>query len=164
MIKDGTLYETSIQSPLTESSVISPRGKNAKNKLVAGVILTSLIDAFSILVIYLLVNFSTSGEILYISKDMELPSATKAQSLERTTLVKIENGQWFIEDKPVQQNQLVKSLVNIRKKLARGGANESDVALTIQADRRLKYKVLNKIVLAGSHAGFGEIKFAVITR
>ena len=132
-------------------------------KLVAAVILTSLIDAFSILVIYLLVNFSNSGEILYISKDMELPSATEAKALQRTTLIKIEGNNWFVEDKSVQPNQLVEALVNIRKELVKSGTGEG-AALTIQADRRIKYKVLNRVVLAGSHAGFGEIKFAVITK
>ena len=163
MIKGGILYETSIRSPLVESSVVSPRGGNFKNKLVAAVILTSLVDAFSILVIYLLVNFSNSGEILYISKDMELPSATEVKSLQRTTLVKIEDEKWFIEDKPVHPNQLVEALVNVRKELARSGVEES-AALTVQADRRVRYKVLNQAVLAGSHAGFGEIKFAVRAR
>ena len=163
MIKDGILHETSMQSPLAESSVIDPRHRGGKSKLAAAIILTSLIDAFSILVIYLLVNFSNSGEILYISKDMELPSALEAEALQRTTLIKIENEKWFIEDKPIRQDQLVEALVDIRKELSKSGLGES-AALTIQADRRLKYKVLNRAVLAGNHAGFGEIKFAVIAK
>ena len=163
MIKDAILESTALESPLASASQIRPKAGSQKKSLVASVILTSLIDAFSILVIYLLVNFSNSGEILYLSKDMELPPAEKSEVLQRTTLVKIEKGQLYIEDKVISPKDLVSHLVGIKKKLtADKNFSEDMLALTVQADRRLHYKELNQVVLAGSHAGFGEIKFAVL--
>jgi len=161
MIKYGVLKNTAVESPLQSVSAIKPKSNSRKKKLVAAVILTSLIDAFSILVIYLLVNFSNSGEILYISKDMVLPDATQSETLKRSTLVKVEKGKYFIEDEPVSANKLVQRLVEVKKRLVTSKA-EDNSSLTVQADKHVKYKVLNQVVLAGSHAGFGEIKFAVL--
>ena len=163
MLKDGLINDTALSSPLASASLLNPKNSGKGKKLVAAVILTSLIDAFSILVIYLLVNFSNSGEILYISKDMELPAASESVALQRTTLVKIEKDQLFVEDKPVTQGALVETLIDIRKELAKA-AEVKDFKLTVQADRRVTYKVINQVVLAGSHAGFGEIKFAVLAK
>jgi biopolymer transport protein ExbD len=36
--------------------------------------------------------------------------------------------------------------------------------VTIQADRRLKYEVLNQVVLAASHAGYSDVRFAVMMK
>lgn len=158
------LESTALESPLASSSQIKPKAGGKEKILVASVILTSLIDAFSILVIYLLVNFSNSGEILYLSKDMELPPSQQSEVLQRTTLVKIEKGQLYIEDKPIEAKDLVEHLVEIKKKLTtEGNYSEEMLALTLQADRRLKYLELSQVIQAGSHAGFGEIKFAVLS-
>jgi len=163
MVKNGIINDTTISRPLAHASLINPEGNKRKKHLVATVILTSLIDAFSILVIYLLVNFSNSGEILYMSKDMQLPAAAQSEQLHRSTLVKIEKGQLYIEEKPITSGQLVNQLVAIKKKLVDENSEDKN-SLTVQADKRVKYKMLNEIVLAGSHAGFSEIRFAVLAK
>lgn len=163
MIKNTILESTALESPLRAASQIKPKGGSQKKNLVASVILTSLIDAFSILVIYLLVNFSNTGEILYLSKDMELPPSNQSEILERTTLVKIEKGQLYIEEKPIETKDLVERLVEIKNRLmADGKYTEEMLALTLQADRRIKYNEMSQVIQAGSHAGFSEIKFAVL--
>jgi biopolymer transport protein ExbD len=166
MIKDGVLTTTAGSSPLLSASTLNPKGGGKKRDLVATVILTSLVDAFSILVIYLLVSSSNSGEMLYLSKDMQLPKAAETEILKRNTLVKIEEDRLFIEEEEVAKKDLVARLIEIRKNLKQKheGPEEFVGKLTVQADRRLKYKVLNQIVLASSHAGFSEVKFAVLAQ
>ena len=162
MVNNGVLNSTATQSPLQSASLIAPKSNGKTNRLVAAVILTSLIDAFSILVIYLLVNFSTSGEVLYINKDMELPMASESVTLKRTTLVKIEKDTFYIEDEAIDEKTLLPRLIDVRKELAK--SDKDSLALTVQADRRVDYKTLNHILLAGSQAGFEEIKFAVLVK
>lgn len=164
MLGDGIINQTALGSPILSTSTLNPQGGLRKKNLMAAVILTSLIDAFSILVIYLLVNFSNSGEILYISQGMELPQAKTSVALKRTTLVKLENGKLFLEDKELNRSSLVGALIDIRKKLTESALTKEDqeYALTVQADKHVKYKFLNDIVQAGSQAGFSEIKFAVL--
>lgn len=155
-------------SPLQHSQVNQRRSnfKRHKKSLAAKVMLTSLIDAFSILVIYLLVNFSSTGEILYLSKGMELPAAVTTELLERNTVVKIEKNKIFIEDKEVKVSQLAKMLLEIKKENPVKAIANPDTppshSLTIQADRREEFKLLSPVIAAGGIAGFSDIHFAVL--
>src|SRR5262249_289577 len=51
--------------------------------------LTSMIDMFTILVIFLLMNFSATGEIFFIQKNVKLPEATHSKPLETAPLISI---------------------------------------------------------------------------
>ena len=163
MLKESVIAETAKASPLKEASTLNPEGGKRKGGLLAIVMLTSLVDAFSILVIYLLVSSSNSGEMLYISKDMQLPDAVQTNVLERNTLIKIEKGKYFIENQEIKKDSLVSSLIEIRKNLEKTG-DKTKEAITIQADKRASYDLLNSVILASSHAGFSDIKFAVLTQ
>ena len=130
IIANSIIKETSLASPLLASSTLNPQGGKRGKELMAGVILTSLIDAFSILVIYLLMNFSISGEVLLVSKEMQLPSAKAIVEIERTAVVKLdESNQIFVEEKLVKVKDLVSVLIEKRKLLAQSMAKaepESD--------------------------------------
>ncbi|MBC7457647.1 MAG: biopolymer transporter ExbD [Bdellovibrionaceae bacterium] len=147
-------------------SILNPQGAKWKRSLFADLLLTALIDAFSILVIFLLMNFSSTGEILFINKGVELPSATQADILEHNTVVRYDEGKFFIENKEMaDQNAMIQELLDTRKEWATTHPDEEFRGiLTIQADKKTKYESLNSIVLAMAHAGFGEIRFAVVTK
>lgn len=164
MITNSIIKQSSFESVLKSASVISPKGERHKRNIVADLLLTALIDAFSILVIFLLMNFSSSGEILLLSKGTELPKAG-GEALDRHPVVKIENAKVFIEEKEIPQAQLVEALLGLRKQWQDTHPGEEFPAmLTIQADRRMKYEEMNSVVLASSHAGFSDLKFAVIMK
>ena len=166
MLGNTIVKETALSGIIGSSSVLAPdSGGHHKRNIVADLLLTALIDAFSILVIFLLMSFSSSGDILYIGKNQELPKAARAEALERFPIVKIEEGKYFLEDQPVTADGLVAGLLGVRKKWQEIHTGEEFPAtLTVQADRRVKYEVLNSVVLASSHAGFSDIKFAVIMK
>jgi biopolymer transport protein ExbD len=164
-VRSGVLETTSLVSPLSSASSLNPKSKLKKRNIEAAVVLTSLIDAFSILVIYLLLNYGNSNEILFINKDMELPTSEQSAPFVKSTVVRVEKSQIFIEDKLVDEAQLVSSLVDIRKNInSKATDTEESFSLTIQADKSMTYKELNRVVLAGNHAGFDEIKFAVLMK
>jgi biopolymer transport protein ExbD len=146
-----------MESVLLNTSVLRPKAHKAKKSIVADLLLTALIDAFSILVIFLLMNFSSTGEILFIGKGTELPKAHAVEPLERTLLVKVETEKIYVEDKEVALGQLVQRLVDARK-------NGQQETITLQADRRLKYDFISQIVQAANHAGISQIKFAVMAK
>jgi biopolymer transport protein ExbD len=108
-------------------------------------------------------SFSSTGEILFISKDTELPKAKLGEVLERNPVVKVEGGLMYVEDKEVKPDTIIPALMELRKQFAETRPGEEYPGIvTVQADRRVKYEVLNQIVLAASAAGFGDIRFAVI--
>src|SRR5260370_29442600 len=51
--------------------------------------LTSLVDVMTIIVIFLLMNFSANGEVLYMSKDIKLPDAFHGAQLERAPVISV---------------------------------------------------------------------------
>jgi len=127
--------------------------------------LTSLVDTFSVLVIYLLVSFNTSEELLYINKDMQLPAAALAEELERNVVVKVEKDILYIEEKEVKVPQLVKRLLNVRKNWeSMYPDSQFTGALTIQADKRQSFDLLSHVIQAGGHAGYSDINFAVVRK
>lgn len=140
------------------------RGRKKKS-VVATLMLTSLVDTFSVLVIYLLVSFNTSEELLYINKDMELPAAALAEELERNVVVKVEQDQLYIEEKTVKVKDLVGRLLKVRKNWESLYPEvEFTGALTIQADRRQSFDLLSHVIQAGGHAGYSDINFAVVRK
>lgn len=156
------LHETALQSVLAGESQINPKHGKWKRNINADLLLTALIDAFSILVIFLLMSFSSTGDILFIGKNTELPKASLATMLERNPVVKIEEGKLYVEDKEVTAETIVTELLALRAKFTETRPNEEYPGIvTIQADRRVKYEQLNSIVLAASHAGFSDVRFAV---
>ncbi len=165
MIVDSVLKNTAMHSPLKQASYLHPEGGFAAEKSMdAPLMLTSLVDAFSILVIYLLMHFSASGEILILNKNMELPKAFSSAELIRYTIVKFEEGKYYIEDKEVSEDGLVQALVKLREDWQKYRVNEEfPDKLIVQADRRTPFKALNSVVLAGAQTGYSEIKFAVVS-
>jgi biopolymer transport protein ExbD len=165
-MNQSVLTDTAMQSPLGTASVIGPKHSKWKRNLAADLLLTALIDAFSILVIFLLMSFSSTGEILFINKDTELPSAQKAEVLEPHPVVKLEEGRFILDkDKFESGDGLFNALLELRKKFneARPG-EEMPGVITVQADRRVKYETLNSVVVACAQAGFSDIRFAVLMK
>ena len=89
MLSQSVLSESALHSMIGESSILAPQSERSKRNVIADLLLTALIDAFSILVIFLLMNFSANGEIIFMGKGIELPKAAKGESLERNPVVKV---------------------------------------------------------------------------
>lgn len=68
--------------------------------------LTSMIDMFSMLVIFLLLNFSATGEAFFINKDITLPSAQNALPIESLPLVSISDTTVSLDSEVVGSNPL----------------------------------------------------------
>lgn len=165
MIADGILKTSVLTGTLEGHSIITPKGAKHKRNIAADLLLTALIDAFSILVIFLLMNFSSTGEILMIGKNQELPKAHLANVLERNPVIKVDDGKIYVEDKLVTANSITAELLELRKKYQETNPKgEFPGIATIQADRRVKYDLLNQIILGMNQAGYSDIKFAVVLK
>jgi biopolymer transport protein ExbD len=133
-------------------------GGRSKKNLVAVLTLTSLVDAFSIMLLYLLVQNTGNTSTLELAKSEKLPTAMKADALHNGTLVRIEGNRYFLGDQPIEQVQLAQRL---QEKKAQVTGEEAE-ALIIQADREADFSLVAPIVRAGSISGFHKFRFAVI--
>jgi biopolymer transport protein ExbD len=166
LYSQSVLNDTAMHSVLGGEGFLHPQDAGHHRKSIqADLLLTALIDAFSILVIFLLMSFSSTGDILFISKDTELPKAKLVEVLDRNPVVKVEGGAMFVENKEVKPEGLIAELLELRKQFNETRPGEEYPGIvTVQADRRVKYEVLNQIVMAASAAGFGDIRFAVLAK
>ena len=145
-IKNITYFKNQ-SSPRTSKNLTSP------------LILTPLIDVFSILVVYLLLSFSTAKDMPYLSQEVKLPSAKNGTELENHIIIKFKNGKYFIENIEVSKQKLAKKLLEYQSQ----SISKSKNALIIQADKKEKYRHLNEIVLAANRGGYSDIKFVVLS-
>ena len=165
LASQSVLNETALQTTIGSQSYILPKHGKWKRNLAADLLLTALIDAFSILVIFLLMSFSSTGDMLFIGKGQELPKASRTELLERNPVVKLQEGKIYLEEKEVDVESLVGTLLELRKQFATNHPGEEyPGVLMIQGDRRLKYEELNQVILAASHAGYSDIRFAVLVK
>jgi biopolymer transport protein ExbD len=135
-----------------------------------------MVDMFTIIVIYLLQNFSQDGDILFMSKEIQLPSITSKVQLQRAPVVSISadsvmvDGQKVIETAELTRDATmnVPALEEVMQEKKRNIQQSSQMLsgdgfkglVNVQADKGVKFQVLKKVMFACNVAGFGALNFA----
>ncbi len=138
--------------------------------------LVSLMDIFTILVFFLLVNTS-DGEILPTHKSVELPESTSEQP-PRVTVTLMVN-----EDNILLHGQVVASVPSVMKEegnysralqtalIEQIGATPGPRAdpaerreATIMGDKNIPFRLLKKVMASCTQAGFNRISLAVLQK
>ncbi|SHF24118.1 Biopolymer transport protein ExbD [Microbulbifer donghaiensis] len=135
--------------------------------------LVSLMDIFTILVFFLLVN-SSDVEVLQTDKNIKLPESTAQQKPDVTTVVRVNNAQLFVGDRLIAQvkdiDQGADSIEPLRRELeyraSRAGELPEDKkaigrAVTIMGDEQVPYQLLKQIMQTCAAADFRDMSFAV---
>jgi biopolymer transport protein ExbD len=71
--------------------------RKGKRDTTAVLSLTAMVDMFTVLVIFLLQNYNTTGEILYIPKDVVLPKASSVKELKPAHVVTISSSEILLD-------------------------------------------------------------------
>src|ERR1700689_3266252 len=95
-LKSKTLKVGTFQRHLLKRS---QKRKARKRMMIAGLTLTSMVDMFSLLVIFLLQAFSASPELLMVTKGVTLPAATTGRELEDAPVLAISSEEVFLDQK-----------------------------------------------------------------
>jgi biopolymer transport protein TolR len=131
--------------------------------------MVSLMDIFTILVFFLLVN-ATSTEILPSPKNISLPEAAAEKLPTLNLVIAVDERSILLQGRPVA---LVKDALDPRQKtikplfdaLRREASDNRDVSteqgVTIMGDREIPYGLLKKIMLTCAGAQYTNISFAV---
>jgi biopolymer transport protein ExbD len=141
-------------SPILSLKRINPdQASGNKKSLFFSLNLTTLIDAFCILVIFLLSNMNGRVQNLQTDK-VTLPTAAQTESLSDGLVVRLEKDTIFIDDKAIAEKNVVETLMKSYQKEKR--------PLVIQADKKSNYESIAFIMRAGGQAGFEKYVFAVL--
>jgi len=144
-------------------------------KKTGGLMLTSLMDIFTILVFFLLVN-SSSSEVMQTPKQIKLPdSIVETKPREETVVIMISpevvvvqgenvigtpellaSKKEMVDEVTERLGQLERSIIGINTKEA---AESKEV--TVLADKTIPFLALKKIMSTCTHSGYGKISLAV---
>ena len=150
---------------------------HARMRRGSGLNLVSLMDIFTILVFFLLVN-SAEVQTLETPRDIKLPESVAENKPRETVVVHISNDQILVQGTPVITIAQVDSLEgNIIEPLKVALQRQSDRALrdaasadianrevTILGDQELPYRILKKIMATCTDADYGKLSLAVIQK
>jgi biopolymer transport protein ExbD len=85
--------------------------RRSKRSVTAILSLTAMVDMFTVLVIFLLQNYSATGEILYMPKEIVLPKANRVNELKPSVVVTVSSKEILIDRTPVATFDEVKNSV-----------------------------------------------------
>lgn len=159
MAQTGFLKNKVLYSPIAAQSTLRPQRRKGGRGIGSGLMLTSLVDAFSILVIFLMMN-SAADNSDFTADKVTLPKASEAQATMKTTVVKFAEGKLYVNEKLTDVKDIGGALGALQKSMKDAGDPTAE-SLVIIADQDMDFMTLNPIIVAGSRVGFSEFKFAV---
>lgn len=151
--------------------------RHDRNRKTPGLNLVSLMDIFTILVFFLLVN-SSDVETLPNAKDMQLPESIAEEKSRETVVVMITADNILVQGEVVASvsevmalqgnviNGLKQALVAQNDRVLRKAANQ-DIAqreVTIMGDKDISYRLLKKVMATCTDADYGQISLAVLQK
>ena len=148
-----------------------------RNKRNATLNLVSLMDIFTILVFFLLVN-SSDVETLPNAKDLQLPESIAEAKAKETVVIIVGEQDIIVQGVPVAKvadvlartgnsiPELRQALKSQNDRVLRRAATEEVVAreVTIMGDKEIPYRLLKKVMATCMEADYGKISLAVLQK
>lgn len=138
--------------------------------------LVSLMDIFTILVFFLLVNAS-DGEILPTHKSVELPESVAEQPPRITVTLMVNEDNVLLHGEVIASvssileeegsySKILQAALITRAGEGLGSAGNPDARreATIMGDRKIPYHLLKKVMASCTRAGFNRISLAVLQK
>ena len=170
-----------IGTAFSSHTAIARRLAKRRKSVYATLLLTSLVDMFVILVLYLIQQFNATGQILFIDPDIMLPQARTASALVGSpptvtinqTSISVQGrevestdvlGKAGVWEAPHLQEALLSlrtSASALRDVSAQADVKQRDDTLVVQADLGVPYMLVKKVIFTAQKAGFTRVDFAV---
>ncbi len=160
---------------MKENRRMKRMARSGKHTTGAGLNLVSLMDVFTILVFFLLVN-SGSSDVMEPPKNIQLPDSMVETKPRETVVVMITPQQILVQGEPVITTQEVidskvaiidpvkQRLILQRKKVL--GISTKAVSqskeVTVLAQRTVPFHLMKKVMASCTSAGYEKISLAVI--
>ena len=162
---------------------LGKRRKRSQKFIPPKLMLTSMMDMFTIILIFLLFSFSESPETLHLDKDLELPHSTTEQSYRKTVKLVLSKKELRLNDEVLatvyhheiiglNAGDLKSSALFQRLKITRAqqttavAGQESQPAphVLFLCDKSYSFKTINKVIKAAAMAGYPNFQFAVVEK
>ncbi len=162
---------------MSQSSRAKRMARHHARKKPATLSLVSLMDIFTILVFFLLVN-SAEVQSLEPPKSLELPESMALEKPRETVVVMVSRDQVMVQGTPVvsvadvdaHEGVIIEPLRDALKQqtdriLLKAAATDlSAREITILGDKEVPYRVLKKVMATCTEADFGKLSLAVLQK
>ncbi|HYH96220.1 biopolymer transporter ExbD [Hyalangium sp.] len=164
-----------------EHSKVFGHGGHAKKSGFSDLLITPLVDMFIIIVLFLIANFSATGEVLMMTKDIQLPEAVNVKEVEMHPVVMVSNEQVtisgtivgrvedLVKDEYLNIPALEEKLREMKKQYEdlhsmAGGEDTFKGDVNIQANKEVEFRIIKRVMFSCATAGYNNINFAVLTK
>ena len=135
------------------------QGQERKIRMIS-LSLTSMVDMFAILVVFLLMNSSTVAQWIEISGDITLPKAKHSEDPEKALTVEIGQKEILADRKPVMAITGLDAANNPLRALL-GGRKGERTHINIVAHEDIAFGVLKKVIAISQGSGYKQVNLAV---
>jgi len=151
--------------------------RHKRHKAAGALNLVSLMDIFTILVFFLLVN-SSEVEVLPNAKDIQLPESIAEQKAKESVVIIIGEENIIVQGTPIVKvsdvmrrrgndiPELRQALLSQNDRVLRKEAQD-DIAgreVTIMGDKDIPYRLLKKVMATCMESEYGKISLAVLQK
>lgn len=143
----------------TRGLLLRKNQSKLRKSIQSTITLTSLIDAFVIIVLYLVVCNSPS-ETMDLEDQITLPQAKVFNQLDGSPVITFKNNQFMIDGQIINEAQLNSRLAQVAGNLKLKVENK-EPSIILQADENVDFHKLQPFLTASAHAGIKNVKFAV---
>jgi len=149
--------------------------------------ITSMMDMFTIILIFLLFSFSTKPDTITLEKDLKLPESAAQQDYNENIKLILSQKTLTLEDEVIAQvkentiidldpERLKESVLYKQLKLYRDKADNQKIEKTAEkaqkpkehilffCDKRLPFKTINTVMKTAGMAGYPNFQFAVLKK
>jgi len=147
--------------------------------------ITSMVDMFVILLVFLLKSYSTSPVTITPDDNLRIPASTSTKDpvdalklvvskvgifVDDKKVVDLKDGQVDVKDVDASDTNFIRGLYTAldqeaQKSKSIAKVNETvefDGKVVMQADRELPYEILRKVMYTSMMAGYSDVKIAVL--
>ena len=164
---------------------MAKRGRIVKKKMSYHLNITSMMDMFTIILVFLLKSYSAEGSILTNADNLILPnSISKKKPTEVNLQLAVSTDMILVDNQPVvptsdarriPQEDPDPTIVKLLEKLEScyaqeeemvkmGALNQVSGKVVIQVDKNIEFDVLFKIMNTCGKVGYNHMNFAVMER
>ncbi|HEX7344763.1 MAG TPA: biopolymer transporter ExbD, partial [bacterium] len=154
------------------------KGKKHGRRLAAMPQMTSMMDMMTIMLLFLLKAFSTSGAFIKPGEGVDLPSSTVMNEPQKVlSLIVTQDGVYedldskrgkrvedliSLQDDNLVELPMLSDFLNRAQERSRQLGREEKRTLTVQGDKTIPYRWVLKVINTCSNSGFDKIDFVVL--
>ena len=136
--------------------------------------LTAMVDVFTVLLLFLLKSYATEGTELATTQNLQLPPSTSRLQQEGFLTVMVTTDAIFVQGKRILENKkalegpklMIPELADSLWEYSEGIHSDypDKGKITIISDRRITFRLLERIIITASNQGWDNISFVVLQK